>query len=88
MLLPYSTLVTNALEAYALTFIITSSSLFARLREQVMRRTPFLKIGQHRHFIECRMCVGFWAAVAICNTNYIMILPVYGLSYFLATQER
>ena len=77
-----------SLAAYALTFVVASSSILEPLRTRIMARTPRLKIGTHKHFIECRMCVGFWCAVAVCNTDWRMILPVYGLAYFLATQER
>lgn len=87
-MLPYSPFVELALSAYALTFVIASSSLFEPLRKWIMLKTPKLKIGTHKHFIECRMCVGFWVAVGICNIDWKMILPVYGVSYFLATQER
>lgn len=77
-----------SLATYAITFVIASSSLFEPLREWIKPRTPRLKIGNHKHLIECRMCCGFWCAVAVCNLDWNMLLPVYGLSYFLATQER
>lgn len=83
-----TTLISKALSAYSLTFVVASSSLFEPAREWIKRKIPRLKIGNHKHFIECRMCVGFWAALAVCHTDWKMILPVYGLSYFLATQER
>lgn len=38
----------------------------------------------------CRMCVGLWVTLMVC-AFYVpayLWLPVYGLSYFLATQER
>lgn len=81
-------LIINSLMAYAVTFIITSSSLLAPFRAWLICRTKCLQIQGHKHFLECRMCVGFWASVAVCNTDWRMILPVYGLSYLLATQER
>lgn len=81
-------LITLSLSAYAITFVVASSSLFEPLRAIIMRITPRLKIGSHRHFIECRMCVSAWAAMAVCNTDWKLILPVYGLAYFMATQER
>ena len=77
-----------SLSAYCITFVVASSSLCAPLRGWVMAKTPWLKIGNHKHFCECRQCISFWAALAVCNTDWRMILPVYGLSYFLATQER
>lgn len=81
-------LITNSLAAYCLTFVIAASSLLEPFRKFVMTKTPRLKIGNHKHFIECRMCVTFWSALAVCNTDWKMVLPVYGLSYFMATQER
>jgi len=81
-------LLLKSLAAYALTFVIASSSLFGPLRELIKTKTPRLQIGDHKHFIDCRMCVGFWTSLAVCNTDWKMILPVYGLAYFLATQER
>jgi len=81
-------LITLSLSTYAVTFVIASSSLFEPLRTRIIRITPRLKIGNHRHFIECRMCVSAWVALAICNTDWKLILPVYGLAYFFATQER
>lgn len=81
-------LLINSLSIYAITFVVTASSLFEPVRTWVMRKTPRLKIGSAKHPIECRMCFGFWAAVVVCNFDYTLILPAYGLSYFLATQER
>ncbi len=73
---------------YAVTFVVTASSLFEGARLRVMKNTPWLKIGSHKHFVECRMCVGFWVSLLACNIDYRLVLPVYGLSYFMATQER
>lgn len=81
-------LVIYALSTYAITFVVASSSLFEPFRFWFIKKTPKLRIGNNKHLIECRMCFGFWAAVLVCNTDWKMILPVYGLSYFLATQER
>lgn len=82
-------LILLALSAYALTFIITSSAIFEHQRQWLKVRTPWMHVQGHRHFIECRMCVGFWVSLVVCNANWsTMLFPVYGLSYFLATQER
>lgn len=78
----------KSLSTYAVTFVVVSSSLFEPVRAKVKLLTPRLKVGTGRHPIECRMCFGFWASVTVCNVDYAMILPVYGLAYFLATQER
>lgn len=82
------TLITLALSAYAITFVLTSSSILQPLRAMVMKHTPWFQIGMNRHFVECRMCVGFWISAVVCFPDWHMFLPVYGLSYFLATQER
>ena len=81
-------LILYSLSVYAITFVVTSSSLFEPVRNWIMRKTPRLRIGTAKHPIECRMCFGFWIAAVVCSLDYSMILPVYGLSYFLATQER
>lgn len=81
-------LITYSLVAYIVTAVVTSSSLFEPLRLFFMKATPKLRIGNNKHPIECRMCFGFWAALLVCNTDWKMILPVYGLSYFMATQEK
>ncbi len=80
-------LILLSLSAYALTFIIASSAILEPFRRWLIPRSPWLQATGQRHFIECRMCVGFWVTLAVC-TDWSMILPVYGLSYFLATQER
>lgn len=87
-MVPYSTLIIKSLSVYALTFVIVLGAIFEPLRKRIMTKTPWLKIGNHPHMVECRMCMGFYAALAVCNTDWQMILPVYGLSYFMATQER
>jgi hypothetical protein len=82
------TLLLYSLAAYSITFVVASSSLFEPLRERIKKVTPWLKIGNHKHMIDCRMCFGFYAALLVCNTDWKMVLPVYGLSYFMATLER
>ena len=80
--------------AYIITCVVTSSSLFGPLRERVKRATPWLVIGESKHPIECRLCLGFWVSLLVCLCTSspelitINVLPVYGASYFLATQER
>lgn len=75
------TLLYASLTAYAVTFVIASSRLFEPVRMRVPRFTRFLS---------CRMCVGFWVslAVSLYSQDLSLLLPIYGLSYFLATQER
>lgn len=76
--------------AYILTVVITASSLLSPVRNWLMRKTPRLKIGDHPHFIVCRLCVGFWVSLALtlCFHSLTDMFIIYGLSYFMATQER
>ncbi len=80
--------------AYIITCVVTASSLFGPLRERVKCVTPWLMIGGSTHPIECRLCLGFWVSLLVCfctsppDLALLNILPVYGASYFLATQER
>ena len=79
---------------YIITCVAASSSLFGPLREKVKGATPWLVIGGSKHPIECRLCLGFWVSLLVCLCTSspelitINVLPVYGASYFLATQER
>ena len=79
---------------YIITCVATSSSLLGPLRERTKRTTPWLVIGESKHPIECRLCLGFWVSLLVCfcaappELAILNILPVYGASYFLATQER
>lgn len=79
---------------YIITCVVTASSLFEPLRERVKHTTPWLVIGGGKHPIECRLCLGFWVSLLVCfctappELAILNILPVYGASYFLATQER
>ena len=79
-----------SLSTYAVTFVVVASSLFAPGRKWLAAKSPWLRIGDHPHMIECRMCTGFWSALVICLLagEWQLILPAYGASYFMATQER
>jgi hypothetical protein len=82
-------LVIKVLSVYAVTFVITAGSIFERARQWVIQKTPLLQPpAPHKHFIQCRMCLGFWVSLGVCYNSIELLLPVYGLSYFLATQER
>ena len=84
----------EVLTAYIITCVVTASSLFGPLRERAKRVTPWLVIDGGKHPIECRLCLGFWVSLLVCLCTSppelvtITVLPVYGASYFLATQER
>lgn len=84
-------LIYEALTAYIMACVIGASSLFEPMREYVKRKLPRLKIGNHKHFIECRLCLTCWTAliaVLLFTQNPLHVLPVYGAAYFMATQER
>jgi len=80
----------ESFSSYALTFLIASSSLFEPFRLFIVNKFPKLRIGVNKHPIYCRMCIGFWTSL-VCTLvlgNYADTLAVWGLSYFLATQEK
>lgn len=86
-----TTLLMAALTAYIVACVIGSSSLFEHFRKWVMIKLPAFKIGNHKHFIECRLCLTFWtslAAILMYDLSFTYLLPTYGLAYFAATQER
>lgn len=78
--------------AYIIAVIITASSILARPRTWLIVRTPWLQpLEDHPHFIECRLCVGFWVSLTVAALWGLpgqLFFVVYGASYFLATQER
>lgn len=79
------------LVAYICACVIGASSLFEPARFNVIKYLPMLRIGNNKHFIECRLCLTFWTscfAVALFTQDITHVLPVYGAAYFLATQER
>lgn len=84
-------LIYMSLAVYALTFLIVSSAILAPIRNYIGKRTMFLVVGGS-HPLSCRMCAGLWISIITCLilgvTSPIHILAVYGLSYFIATQER
>lgn len=76
---------------YAVTIIVTSSSIMEDFRSWFKHSTQGTVLDKKpKHFIECRLCFGFWASVAICllYEDVASMLVVYGASYFMATQER
>lgn len=77
--------------AYICACVIGASSLFEFVRLRIIRILPKLRIGNNKHFIECRLCLSFWTSILACiffGLTWKFVLPVYGLSYFFATQER
>ena len=81
-------LITYSLASYIVTAVVTASSLFEPFRLWFMAKTPKLKIKNNKHLVECRLCFTFYSSVLVCNSDWKMILPTYGLAYWLCTQER
>ncbi len=86
------------LAIYALTFLFASSEALRGPREAFGELLDEVWPERTYKMEECRMCVGAWIAfglfLALLPTPLIgwvdvfNFLPAYGLSYFLATQER
>lgn len=89
-------ILSESFSSYIITLILTKGSLFNKYRQQLINILPQLQMPPMQgesgppHFITCRLCVGFWISTLVCliNADIYNILFVYGLSYFLATQER
>ena len=84
-------LVCAALAAYIMACVIGASSIFEPVRIWIIKALPKLRIGNNKHFIECRLCLSFWTScvsVVLFDLPWVFVLPVYGAAYFLATQER
>jgi hypothetical protein len=92
--------VKQVFEVYAITLILASSSILEPFRYVIIKRYPGLysplnswikaPLVYEKHFIECRMCMGFWVSLFSCiyynNLSYFVV--VFGISYFICTQER
>lgn len=85
------TLLLASVSAYISTCVICSSSLFEPVRDCIKQHTKFLQIRNNKHPIECRLCLGFWLSLIFSLYYFSSVtytLPIYGISYFLCTQER
>jgi hypothetical protein len=82
----------HILLAYAVTFLLVEAAVLGAPRRYLVSKTPHFSPGKgHKHFFECRMCVGFWICLlllSIFGWSFTYAMAVYGGSYFLATQER
>lgn len=87
-------LLTLSAAAYAATFLLASSVALSGPRRAFGWLLDKLFGPDRFRMEECRMCVGFWVVLAMWLLlsrsvgDIIPFLAVYGLSYFLATQER
>lgn len=83
---------------YALTFLFTSSKAFEGVRQRVSEILDSVFPDRDYRMEECRMCMGFWLTLflflaclpldAIEASQGGLFFAAYGLSYFMATQER
>lgn len=83
---------------YALTFLLASSKAFEGWREWLGEWLDAFWPEREYKMEECRMCMGVWitlvfflVAVAtpfIAFRDGLQFFAAYGLSYFMATQER
>lgn len=84
-------LIVISLVVYTLTFLAVSSNILHPIRLWIVKHTPFLIVNR-THPLSCRMCAGWWLTIVVCvlmgEYSIVNMLCVYGLSYFIATQER
>lgn len=79
-----------AFSSYILACLIASSSIFEPIRAVIKRKTIGTIFDKSpKHFIECRLCISCWTSL-FCSMfiGVDLFFPIYGISYFLATQER
>jgi len=82
-------IIVGSFMAYILTLLIVEGVIFDTIRRWLRPRTPFLVVG-NKWLLDCRFCVCFWVSLIISFLMGItsMFLVVFGLSYFISTQER
>ena len=69
----------QVLTIYGITLILAASKVLKAPRDWFIAKTGL--------DARCRLCVGFWVSIAVCWGSMDMV-PAFGASYFLATQER
>lgn len=85
--------------AYMLTIILASSSLMRPFREWLINKTPKWRSPfgtqkqreeEPKHPVECRLCVGGYLSLALALSTLTLEywFVIWGVSYFMATQER
>lgn len=75
--------------AYAVTFLLVTSFIARPIRERIRRVRAKWNFGYP--WEDCRQCVGFWVSLFIWPLTWpsgpLMLLGIYGFSYFLACRE-
>jgi hypothetical protein len=80
--------------SYMITLILTKGSIFNYQRQWLIDRTPWLQKlpmkGEPKpfHYLLCRLCLGALISIPFSWYYDVNWFIVYGISYFLATQER
>ena len=82
--------------AYIITVVIANGSIFNKIRQWMIDKTPFLQMPAMRgnllppHYLTCRLCLGLPISiiVALIYQDVWSFVVVYAVSYFMATQER
>lgn len=69
----------QVLTIYGITLILAASKVLNAPRDWFIAKTGL--------DARCRMCVGFWVSVIVCWGSWDMV-PAFGASYLLVTQER
>jgi hypothetical protein len=78
-----------SLSVYGVTLLLTQGHAFGWWRA-IVRRTVG-RLAPDYPVDTCRMCQGVWVTIAaafLLGIGPLDAMAVYGLSYFLATQER
>lgn len=94
-------LVCVSLAVYVVTVVLVKGHLFTFFRCWFRFKTLWLIKGRPNsliHPIDCRLCTGAWVSLIASIVvgipllgilkGLMLWLPIYGISYFLATQER
>jgi hypothetical protein len=91
-------IVTGIFASYIITAVLVNGNIFYTAREWIKDKTPWLVKGPKytgKHMLDCRMCVGFWVSLVVYLTLYFtydlhpsFFFLIYGVPYFLSTQER
>lgn len=79
------------LQVYMSTLIVVHSNLLVKFRAWLNGHPNIITVNILKS-MSCRLCFGFWATIVVLmlsnglNMNDFVI--VYGISYFISTQER
>jgi hypothetical protein len=91
-----TSILTAVFGSYIITVVLTKGSIFNKIRRWTIEKTPWLQKDAMwpavelapPHYFLCRLCLGALVSAFFAwgfNVNWFL---VYGVSYFLATQER